>query len=117
MGDLNKYFSREEFACKCGCGFDTVDYDLLSVLTDIREHFNAPVHINSACRCEAHNANEGGSKNSQHLIGKAADIVVAAGCDPVLICRYLNLAYPDMFGIGKYETFTHVDVRSKKARW
>ena len=49
---LNKYFHRSEFACKCGCGFDTVDTELLKVLTRLRVRFNKPVKITSACRCE-----------------------------------------------------------------
>ena len=76
MGDLSEHFSREEMACKCGCGLDTVDAELLSLLEKIRAHFDRPITINSGCRCEAHNRAVGGSKNSQHLIGRAADIVV-----------------------------------------
>jgi len=29
------YFKRGEFVCSCGCGFDTVDVDLLPVLIDL----------------------------------------------------------------------------------
>ena len=32
MGDLTKNFSRSEFACKCGCGFDDIDLVLQSVI-------------------------------------------------------------------------------------
>jgi len=73
----SKYFKREEFACSCGCGFSSVDVELLEVLEDVREHFDSPVTINSACRCETHNKTVGGSNNSMHTKGMAVDIVVS----------------------------------------
>ena len=72
----SKYFKRSEFACKCNCGFDVVDTELLEILEDVREHFGEAVTITSACRCDSHNTKIGGSKGSQHKLGKAADIVV-----------------------------------------
>lgn len=118
MGDLSTHFSREEFACQCGCGFDTVDSMLLSVLEDIRGHFDSPVTINSGCRCLDHNKAVGSkSNNSQHVKGRAADIVVG-GTSPEDVQMYLLFRYPDMFGIGEYSTFTHIDTRSDgPARW
>ena len=37
MGTVSKNFSRSEFACKCGCGFDAVDVDLLAGLQALRD--------------------------------------------------------------------------------
>ena len=39
MGDLTRNFSRNEFKCKCECGFDTVDYELVTILQDSVEYF------------------------------------------------------------------------------
>ena len=110
------YFKRYEFACRCGCGFDAVDVDLLRILDDVRVNFGAPVAINSACRCESHNAEIGGKKGSMHVKAKAADIVVK-NIAPDDVHAYLCDKYPHTFGIGQYDTFTHVDVRDAKARW
>ena len=115
MGDLSKNFNRIEFSCRCGCGMDTVDAELVAVVQDVRDHFEATT-INSGCRCEEHNRNEGGGDNSFHLLSKAADIVVE-GVGPYRVAFYLENKYPDRYGIGRYKTFTHVDVRSGKARW
>ncbi len=115
-GMINKHFSRDEFACKCGCGFMAVDVDLLAVLTDLREHFGKAVKINSACRCEAHNKAVGGEDKSQHMHGMAADLVVV-GASPAKVHQYLVGQYPDTYGIGLYKTWVHVDVRQDKARW
>ncbi len=111
----NPHFLRSEFKCFC-CDFDVVDAELLQVLTDVREHFNKPVIINSACRCEAHNKIVGGSSKSQHLLGKASDIVVK-GVHSWEVGNYLRVKYPNKYGIGEYDTFTHIDVRKDKARW
>ena len=113
---ISKNFVREEFACKCGCGFDVVDVMLLTVLEQVRKRFSSAVSINSACRCLTHNATVGGSPASQHPQGKAADIVVS-GVAPYVVHDYLHTSYPEKFGIGNYKTFTHIDVRDKKARW
>lgn len=112
---ISPYFSRDEFACKCGCGMDTVDAELLSILDDIRFRFNAPVIINSANRCPEHNKAVGGSSNSQHLKGRAADIVVA-NVHSADVYEYLDLRYSQC-GLGIYDSFVHVDSRGTKARW
>ena len=117
MGDISENFDRSEFACKCWCGFNTVDTELVAVVQDVRDHFNTTVTINSACRCPSHNASVGGSKNSQHLYSRAADVVVA-GVAPNFVADYLEETYPGKYGIGRYNTFTHVDTRTEgPARW
>ena len=116
MGDISTHFNRKEFACKCGCGFNAVDKELLEVIEDVRTYFDKPLIINSANRCETHNAKEKGSKNSQHLKGMAADIRIN-GVSPNSVATYLLNKYPDKYGIGMYNTFTHIDVRANKSRW
>jgi len=117
MGDLSINFSRSEFACKCECGFDTVDIELVKLLENIRAHFNKPVHINSGCRCAEHNAREGGSKNSQHLYGRAADIFMMT-IPPVEVAKYIDSKWPNRYGVGIYNSWVHVDTRTKgPSRW
>ena len=116
MTALSANFYRHEFACGCGCGFDTVDVQLLDILEDVRVRFDAPIRITSAARCPSHNFDVGGRKSSKHLRGIAADIVVD-GVEPSEVYEYLDTMWPSTFGIGKYQTFTHIDVRENKARW
>lgn len=117
MNLLSTYFQRSEFSCRCGCGYNTVDSDLLQVLEDLREELQVPVYINSGCRCSVHNRNEGGalrtevSPGSQHLYGKAADIV-ARGVTPDTVYGYLADTWGHRVSLGRYDTFTHVDVRT-----
>lgn len=116
MGDLSRHFNRNEFSCKCGCGKDTIDFELVMVLEHIRSHFNTPVYINSGARCVTHNKLIGGSRNSQHVKCKAADIAVK-NHSPAEVYDFLESEYPDKYGLGLYDGFVHVDVRRGKARW
>ena len=71
-----RYFSPQEFACKCGkCGgFPAeVDLTLLRQADDLRHSLGVPIHVSSGVRCNAHNTAVGGVANSRHLAGKAMD--------------------------------------------
>lgn len=114
MGDLSAHFSRREFACNCGCGADTVDAELLTLLERAREHFGAPITITSGHRCREYNRRVGGARDSQHLRGRAADIKVN-GVSPAKV--YAWFADWHRGGLGKYHTFTHVDTRHGAVRW
>lgn len=113
----NQYFKKKEFYCKCGkCVSPEMPAKLIEVLSDVREHYGKPLIVNSAYRCPTHNKAVGGAPESQHVLGTAADIKVK-GVSPDEVHAYLTRKYPDSLGIGKYNTFTHVDVRPNKARW
>ena len=115
---LSKNFSVREFACH-GSGCCTtvqIDDKLVDYLQKIRDHFKAPVIINSAYRNHCYNKKVGGASNSQHLYGAAADIRVK-GVSPKEVAAYAEQLMPDKGGIGIYPTFVHVDVRRIKSRW
>jgi len=117
MGDLTKNFSRWEFACNCGCGFDRIDMELVENLQSIRDQFTMPIHVSSGCRCAEYNNSIGSKPTSQHVLGKAADIWIA-DVRPIYIARRaVKLACFKYGGIGVYDTFVHLDVRGKTARW
>jgi|SaaInlV_165m_DNA_2_1040747.scaffolds.fasta_scaffold21019_1 uncharacterized protein YcbK (DUF882 family) len=116
MTKLSEHFSREEFACQCGCGQDSVDYQLIRVLEALRQH-TGPIIVSSGNRCTKRNKASGGALKSYHVISKAADIIVRSHT-PAEIYHWLNERYPDLFGIGLYSGWVHIDVRSgPKARW
>jgi uncharacterized protein YcbK (DUF882 family) len=107
-------------------GFDLTDevranlFELATNLEVVRAHFNAPITVNSAYRSAEHNAAVGGSKNSQHLLGKAADIVIK-GVSPDEVADaiefLIEMGLMKQGGLGRYNTFTHYDTRGTKARW
>lgn len=115
---LSANFSAGEFACADGSDEIRIDEALVENLQKIRDHFGQPVTINSSYRTAAHNKKIGGSPNSQHMLGTAADIVVK-GVTPLTVAQYAEAL--GMGGIGHYPTgqgnFTHVDTRAGKSRW
>ena len=108
-------FRVREFACQDGSDPIFIDSELVSVLQKIRNHFGKAVTITSAYRTPTHNKNVGGTSFSQHLYGKAADIKLQ-GIAPSEVAKYAETLL-DEGGIGIYNTFTHIDVRSTKSRW
>lgn len=113
---ISAHFDREEFRCKCPCHGIRIDRQLVTLNEEIRMHYRKPVHIISAFRCKEHNEDVGGAPNSQHLLGKATDIMVT-GVTPDDVADYVEEKYPNRYGIGRYDTFTHIDVRDTRARW
>ena len=115
MGDISTHFNRQEFACRCGCGFAVVDKKLNEVLEDIRDYFAMPLIINSACRCASYNQKIGGAKRSQHVLGMAADISVM-NIHPDRVADYVEEVHKEC-STGRYNSFTHIDVRNVVAHW
>lgn len=136
---LTNNFLRSEFACKCGCGFDTIDFELLTALQHCVDRLTTAINkkitvgINCGCRCKKHNDDlrdlhkktkgekgEDTAINSQHIYGRAADVKFFANdiqIKPSEIADFFDSNYKH-FGIGVYKTFTHIDCRSNgPARW
>lgn len=124
MGDLSKNISRYEVACKCGCGFDSIDSETVQVVQAVCDGFarqlgadRVVLHVGSGARCPLHNKNEGGRERSQHVKGRAIDFTIS-GVKPADVYAALAAAFPDRYGIGKYDGFTHIDTRGgPAARW
>lgn len=113
---LSANFKVREFACTDGSDPIFIDTELVNVLQKIRTHFGKSVTITSAYRTPTRNKAVGGETYSQHQYGKAADIKVN-GVTPKKVSAYAEKLLPKSGGIGTYGTFTHIDVRSTKARW
>lgn len=107
-------FTLGEFQCHDHSDRVLLSTELVEVLEGLRAHFGLPVHINSGFRTKAYNARIGGAADSQHCKGTAADIRIP-GVSPHKV--YTHLAKTHKGGLGKYPTFTHVDVRPNRARW
>ena len=113
---LSDNFKVKEFACNDGSDTVLISDDLIELLQKIRDHFGVTVTINSGYRTNTYNKKVGGATNSQHVKGTAADIV-AKGVDPLTVAKYAEYLMPNSGGIGVYQTFTHVDVRTSRSRW
>lgn len=138
MGDLTKNLSRSEFACECGCGFDTADFELVNMMQDCVDHFSRVlgtsirIQITGPNRCVEHNEEVQKEYNpdyvpysskTQHMYGRADDFklfirVSGEQIDPDMIAEYLETKYPGRFGIGRYSNRTHADSRTNgPTRW
>ncbi len=85
----SKYFKLEEFIVSqtaIRLNIDNTPSDVvinnlnwlcLKILDPLREKLNKPIIISSGYRSEKLNKIIGGSKTSQHISGKAADIIVS----------------------------------------
>lgn len=94
--------------------------ELATNLEVLRAHFNAPVNLTNAYRSPEHNKAVGGSKNSQHLLGKAADIkmkIISPDEVADAIEFLIDMGLMKEGGLGRYDAFTHYDTRGIKARW
>lgn len=113
---ISKNFRVREFRCQDGSDVVFIESDLVDILQKIRDHFGKAVTITSAFRTASHNKKVGGATYSQHLYGTAADIKVS-GVTASAVADFAETLMPNTGGIGRYSTFTHVDVRSIKSRW
>jgi uncharacterized protein YcbK (DUF882 family) len=125
---MTEHFSREEFRCKgVGCcgNSSPISLELLENLELLRKAVseelgkNTPLKINSGFRCKTHNRKIGGSANSEHVNGIAADVATPNGItdERFSVIAEKVPAFRDG-GIGLYKGRIHVDCRkSGRARW
>lgn len=89
MGATSAHFSAKELSCPC-CSVNGMQQSALDLFEDIRAKAESVYGMGrvrmiptSGFRCEAHNADPkvGGSPNSQHPKGTAADLVLQISQD------------------------------------
>ena len=124
MGDLTRNFSLHEFACRDG---SQVPPELISNVTllaenlqVLRDYIGKPIMVISGYRSPSYNTKIGGAKRSQHMVAKAGDLKVTGMHPDDVRSAILHLIEEGKMmqgGVGRYTTFTHYDVRGRKARW
>lgn len=116
-----KYWTREEFRCRCReyypeplCDGFPVEPDetLVQLVDDLRAKAGAPGHRSSGIRCPIHNSRSNGVANSRHLRGKALDFYI----EGLTGAQLLALAQADSrtryaYIIKQGEPYVHVDVK------
>jgi uncharacterized protein YcbK (DUF882 family) len=102
---MSRHFQPREFACP-HCGVIHLEPLLPARLERLRALAGGePIRIVSGYRCAVHNRAVGGARDSQHLHGRAADLLEGAAT--------LEQAWTAGFtGVGtRGDWATHVDVR------
>ena len=120
---LTQHFKLQEFQSKDGAEMPRNVMENIFRLSDnlqvIRNEVGT-IHINSAYRSPEHNAAIKGVFNSQHILGKAADITSRNHTPKELyniIESLIKSGKVDIKGMGLYKSFVHVDIREDYARW
>ncbi len=105
--NISTHFRDTEFSCHDGSGQVRIHPKLPKLLEKIRVALGKPITVNSGYRTPSYNAKIGGAKNSYHMKGMAADIVVpgVSPKDVATLARKMGAG-----GVGVYPNFTHVDV-------
>ena len=105
---------RYELACHC-CGKEGINRAFLQILESVRSIYGRPMIINSAYRCDKHNAElPGASKTSSHMCGFAVDVKVLNNRD-----RYSLMAAAMCVGITRFGvaySFLHFDADPDKPK-
>lgn len=107
-----RFFKKEEFTCKCGCGFNNMDVHIMEMLDEARFMADIPFVVNCGCRCKEHNKKVGGVKDSSHLYGLAVDISAKNDFQRFKIIGALYLV--GFRRILLYDAFIHVDIDLSK---
>lgn len=122
--NLTTNFSYREFASKCGRAtppqvLPNIE-ELAKNLQVLRDEIGKPIRVLSGYRSPEHNQRIGGSTNSYHMKGMAADIVVP-GMAPAeimsVIERLVSEGKMKQGGMKAYVGFLHYDIRGFSARW
>lgn len=93
---------------------------LANNLQVLRDYIGKPISINISYRPLWWELKQGRSGNSQHVLGKAADIVIKGmSTKEVHDTIEMLIERGDMLqgGLGLYNSFVHYDIRKTRARW
>lgn len=118
---VSEEFHSTDFDCKCvfpECTVTRLCEDMVAGVTKLALYFPIII-IDSGFRCPRHNAEPkvGGKPDSQHILGKAADIKSRFGTPKEIKDRAEELPVFANGGIGLYPSWVHVDSRGHKSRW
>ncbi|MDR1874106.1 MAG: hypothetical protein LBQ90_03705 [Synergistaceae bacterium] len=107
-----RYFKTREFVCPC-CGEGRTARLLVLYLDLLRAAWGEAVTVNSGWRCEAHNTAVGGSKNSRHKTGCAADVRVRSGArtgvdHATFVALAMRLCRLPDWEVRAYDSFIHI---------
>ena len=122
MGDMSAHFDRREFACKCGCGRNDINVDLVNKLESVFDYLaRTPTGckcciITSGIRCPTYSPTVKGFSTDAHTKSIAADCVFyQSNGKPYAPETVAAVAEKIGFnGIGLMDGAIHLDSRNGK---
>lgn len=109
------FFTLEEFDSPDAPGSGAkMDFATLQMLDLARGLYGRPMVVNSGFRTVEHNAAVGGTENSSHLRGLAADISCRNSSDRYdMIIAFLRVGFNR---VGISDTFIHIDTDTDETK-
>lgn len=117
------FFELEEFRCKSGKAYPIHFVkmgrwaELRDTLNTVRIELGHALTVLSGYRDPEYNRKIGGAKASQHMEGRAADVMCAhaspAEVHALVLRLYAEGKLPHLGGLGIYNTFVHIDTRPR----
>ena len=121
---LTQNFKLKEFDCNDGTSVPQKFLDNVKELCEnlqiLRDFLGKPIIIISGYRSPEYNTKIKGAKKSQHMLAKAADIIIPGMSSLEVrntIIKLIKEGKMKKGGLGLYSKFTHYDVRGYNARW
>lgn len=107
---MTPHFTKEELACKCGCGM-LPQQDFMNKVEKLRNSLGFSLPVSSAARCPTYNAKVSGTGTTgPHTTGRAIDFAVDRQKAYMLLVAALNSGFT---GIGVQQKgsgrFIHID--------
>lgn len=120
MSGPSAHLSWREMACKDGTPYPekwraSRAVALAAVFEQLRASVGLPLVVLSCFRTAEHNRLIGGAAASQHVQGRALDLLPPKGWT-VLQLAAVAREIVEIRGIGLYPTFLHIDVRPTERR-
>ncbi|MBV1929056.1 MAG: DUF882 domain-containing protein [Gammaproteobacteria bacterium] len=110
-----KNFTRDEFACQCGCGTNEIKDELIDFAQELRNTLGFPLVVPSGYRCPNHPIEAKKATPGTHARGIAADFGVSGGKARLVTIAALGAS---VGGVGVNQKgsgrFVHVDVDSTR---
>jgi hypothetical protein len=107
-----------DLAARDGAPYARISVELIDALEEIIASTDAAIYILSGYRHPARNAlpEIGGSGESQHMAGRAADLM-SPDLSALDLAELVLMALGCEIGLGLYANSIHVDVRGRRAVW
>ena len=93
-----------------------IDYRLVVICERLRRELETPITITSGYRTKTHNKEVGGSKDSFHMQGLAADMIAKGVSLRKLFIKATKIK--GVGGLGWYQdSHIHIDLRKNRVYW